>query len=81
MTEVYRTSEEYIFKAEFDEDRGLMFFPTGESVVRCKDCRWYNEGDLFCRYWAVLYAHADTTPRYSPVDYCFRGIRKEVMEK
>ena len=47
-----------------------------EPIVRCKDCRWYNEGDLFCRYWARLYEHAETYPHFSPIDSCSRGARK-----
>lgn len=42
MAEVYKSDEEYIFKAEFDEDYGLRFMPTGESVTRCKDCKWID---------------------------------------
>lgn len=68
MAETYRTSEEYIFKAEFDEDRGLMFFPTGESVVRCKDCKYLCSEA--CEIWEV-----DNN------DFCSRGERKDEVEE
>lgn len=41
MAETFKSDEEYIFKAEFEEDYGLRFMPTGESIVRCRDCKWY----------------------------------------
>ena len=52
MAEVYKADEEYIFKAEFEEDFGLMFMPTGESIVRCKDCKYclIHDKILFCGY-------------------------------
>lgn len=59
----------------------LALVPTAETVVRCKDCKWYNEEDLFCWYWAELYGYADATPRITPFDYCFRGVRKEGVEE
>ena len=51
------------------------------NIVRCKDCKWYRENEAYCVYWASIYVNADATPRYSPVDYCFRGIRKEGAEE
>lgn len=56
-----------------DDNCNVDFAP----VIRCKDCKWYNEEDLFCWYWAELYGHADATPRCTPFDYCFRGVRKD----
>lgn len=70
---LFNAGQEYIFSATFDEDHGLMFFPTGESVVRCKDCKYYVQGksmtghDLAegrCEYHG-LYVGAD--------GFCSRG--------
>ena len=52
-----------------------------DGIVRCKDCKWYRENEAYCVYWASIYVNADATPRYTPFDYCFRGVRKEGAEK
>lgn len=40
------------------------------EVVRCKDCKWWNEGKQECMEWY-------DSP-YAPADgYCFRAERKE----
>ena len=47
------------------------------KLVRCKDCKWYKENEAYCVYWASIYVNADAAPRYTPFDYCFRGVRNE----
>lgn len=71
MTETF---EEYIFKAEFDEDYGLRFMPTGESVIRCKDCKWYR--NRFNQHYCCQSAIDCPLPD----DYCSRAERKEEAE-
>jgi hypothetical protein len=71
MAEVYKSDEEYIFKAEFDEDRGLMFFPTGESIVRCKDCKLFDaehEGGI---------GSCGIDMNVTANDYCSKAERKD----
>lgn len=67
--EDYRSMEQTVYKL-------TQALADAEPIVRCKDCRWYNEGDLFCRYWARLYENAETYPHFSPIDSCSRGARK-----
>ena len=81
MTETFKSSEEYIFKAEFNDDIGLMFFPTGEEVVRCKDCKHqeriagysdYQPNTVFCNKWEHL---TDIQ------GHCYKGERKDEVEE
>lgn len=80
MAEIFKSDEEYIFKAEFIEDYGLRFMPTGESIVRCKDCKHRS-------YW---HTDTDDTPKWERCelfdhptkgdDFCSRGERKGEKE-
>ena len=74
----YYTGEEYIFKAEFNEDYGLQFMPTGESVVRCKDCKHCitHEEILFCGYMGNIGEWRYRTE----TDFCSRGERKDEVQ-
>lgn len=83
MAETFKSSEEYIFKAEFNDDIGLMFFPTGEEVVRCKDCKysvfeqWVNALEIYtCNRTSLTRACGDC----SPTDFCSWGEKDEVEE-
>lgn len=80
----YEADKEYIFSATFDEDCGLMFFPTGESIVRCKDCKWYCESDCYDSYATLKtcsYSLQNEGSVYfvqtSENDYCSKGERRE----
>ena len=82
MAETFKSDEEYIFKTEFTEDYGLQFMPTGESIVRCKDCKHlmtYNDGTYDCKY-LVERMFAEGELNNKPNDFCCWGERKEVEE-
>lgn len=70
----HEADKEYIFSASFDEDRGLMFFPTGKSIVRCKHCKNKEQiehaGAL--EYWCDIVDGFVTSD-----DYCSWGEPKE----
>lgn len=80
MADTFKSDEEYIFKAEFDEDYGLRFMPTGGSIVRCKDCVYYipevdEPHKPTCqRLWGgMTECNADS--------YCSDGVRKDEVEE
>lgn len=84
MAKVYKSDEEYIFKAEFNEDYGLQFMPTGESIVRCKDCKysvfeqWVDGLDIYtCGRTSLTMACGDC----NPTDFCSWGERKSEVEE
>ena len=82
MTETFKSYEEYIFKAEFNEDYGLQFMPTGESIVRCKDCKHFAK---WGKNVAPDTGYYCTRPNQQscnlvPEDYCSYAERKEVEE-
>ena len=71
----YYTDEEYIFKAEFNEDYGLQFMPTGE-LVRCKDCIHYDLG-VCLKIYSDGNAQKDSWQSRNPNDFCSYGERKD----
>lgn len=66
--------EEQIFRAEFNEDLGLIFYPTGKSIVRCKDCKYYKQLDDACPYLGEDGYYKELP---GEDDFCSRGERKE----
>lgn len=83
MTETFKSSEEYIFKAEFNEDYGLQFMPTGESIVRCKDCGYCSEKAFRCEDGDVIeYSYCSQWGRGTDANgYCHKGVKMEELEE
>lgn len=58
--------------------------PTADvvPVVRCKDCKHYNEEDEFCIRWADMFAYCDweDTKRVYPDGFCSFGERRDDEE-
>lgn len=63
-----------------DEWNMTVSAPDIVAVVRCKDCKWYHENDFSCEYWEDAYGQTELYPKITPIDYCFRGVRKESEE-
>ncbi len=80
MAKTFKSDEEYIFKAEFKEDYGLLFMPTGESIVRCKDCKHFHKaeptnGDISNVSYCMM--EDDRLISFpNEDDFCSRGERK-----
>ena len=54
-----------------------------DGIVRCKDCKHFqeDEGGLFCEYWASLYEDTEPYPQFSPIDFCSRGQRRDEVKE
>ena len=51
-----------------------------EPVVRCKDCKWYRNGECFCNdVWFNLTGDSEGVERIeaNPDDFCSYGERRD----
>lgn len=66
--------KEYIVKGRLENKTGFMSFTVKQELIRCKDCYWFIESEVFkgkdCTHFSGL-----TYP--NPDDYCSYGERKE----
>ena len=84
MADTFKSDEEYIFKAEFIEDYGLRFMPTGEGIVRCKDCKQFRQSTMYKNCGVCLLANDEGYGVCREVhtdSFCSWGERKDKVEE